>query len=142
MEKIDPNCWYSLGGDVIKIVAMSTSHLQAAIALVQRNDPRYGPKHGAALPAMLRELNARQDALGMPLMPYTKDLTPSILQDFDTRLRGVDDRAYRAHRRLDKVDADLLDIARRLVALELIIIDEASKWPPKRKPTPKRKAKK
>ena len=54
--------WTSLDGSEKKVVEMDTIHLINAIRAVERNDPRYGVKHGAALPAMLAERKRRADS--------------------------------------------------------------------------------
>lgn len=56
---INTKVWYSLDGRITPIVELDTQHLVNAICCVERGDARYGVKHGAALPALRREVATR-----------------------------------------------------------------------------------
>jgi hypothetical protein len=57
MIKLDT--WESLDGTQTPIVEMDTRHIINAIQVIERNDPRYGVKHGAALSSLLKEVERR-----------------------------------------------------------------------------------
>jgi hypothetical protein len=56
---INLKVWESFNGTQTPIAEMDTRHCINAIQVIERNDPRYGVKHGAALPALLAEVERR-----------------------------------------------------------------------------------
>lgn len=56
---INVKVWESFNGTQTPIAEMDTRHCINAIQVIERNDPRYGVKHGAALPALLAEVEGR-----------------------------------------------------------------------------------
>lgn len=156
--------WESLNGECTHVSKMSTHHLCSAIKVVERNDVRYGPKHGAALPAMLEERRKRAErgdmvacahepdfrrepdsisperraywsALGIEFVAPRK-LPRALPESLEMRLQAlesqcaggirvafIDERAGRAHRRIDKIEETLrattnFETKVRLTALE------------------------
>jgi hypothetical protein len=54
--------WISLNSTETPIRELGTRHLANAIAVVERNDPRYGVRNGAAYPGLLAEMVRRANA--------------------------------------------------------------------------------
>lgn len=79
MIKLDT--WESFNGTRTPITEMDDKHLNNAIACIERNDPRYGAKHGAALPALYAERDRRR-AAGVKYVEY-----PLWSIDFETDTR-------------------------------------------------------
>jgi hypothetical protein len=203
---INVKVWESFNGTRTPIAEMDTRHIINAIQVIERNDPRYGVKHGAALPALLAEVTGRAtrddvwrkdeeaqrfiasrnppryvgfDPAGAsgyagvtmfeagtlvaaritsPKMVEgvcigkTLDGTPVHAPAGTPTIASIDDRAARAHRRLDRVDEafrglradpqrldamskELFDAVERIADLEARIT--AIETPPKRKPARK-----
>lgn len=69
---IDLKTWESFNGTKTPIAEMDTRHVINAIQVIERNDPRYGVKHGAVLPALLDEVKRRAVQAG-PCTPLDKE---------------------------------------------------------------------
>ncbi len=80
-NEINPDFWYSLDGNVTAIKQMGNMHLRNAIACVERNDARYGVKHGVALPAMKAELKRRDEAMSKSIDDWSRYYWSSSFTD-------------------------------------------------------------
>lgn len=123
---IKADVWISLSGAETPIRDLDTNHLNNAIAVVERNDSRYGVKHGAALPALYAERKRRAQAgdWSAALYEFNAGVTfwPRDYAVADARRVRVMFDAL--NHRLNALEAQIPD---------LIIVDELSKLPRKAK---------